>query len=572
MDDAVGITHSKEFRLNHSPWADYPTSRSGRLGWIVWLVCVAGCAGERPDDRLATDRVKGESSVEQDLASRRKPPLFGRPQEATDVDDAAETATRVSLQEAGVADPGETTAADPAVPREDDSLATLLLSDTTRELLDRGPDIGAIADRPPVIDERAVVAEGIRRIDGKHLTLYTDAPPRLAIDQIPEVFDAAVLQWCAYFGVAPDKVADWKMIGYHIVAKERHQQAALFPANLPPFLHGYHRGSELWVYEQPSDYYRRHLVLHEGVHGFMSTFLGGTGPPWYSEGMAEYLATHRWHNHELVIARFPMTKEEVPYWGRIKVIQDEFAAGRGMMLSEIMRYDRAAHLRLEPYAWCWAAVAFLDNHPVYRNRFRQLIGKVSDSTIFFTRDFEAQLQDRKRELDEEWQVFVINIDYGYDFVRNMIQYAPGLREPGEGQTVTIAADRGWQSTGLKLEAGKSYRIEAEGRFKIRQRPEVWWCEPGGITLEYAHGHPLGLLMGNIRLDVPQPGVANLGTPIAVGQKRRFVAAGEGTLYLKVNERGDGLADNAGQITVKVTEGRESTGKTASRAGAAERPD
>ncbi len=138
--------------------------------------------------------------------------------------------------------------------------------------------------------------------------------------------------------------------------------------------------------------------------------------------------------------------------------------------------------------------------------------------------------------------------------------------------MTVAADRGWQSTGLKLEAGKSYLIEAEGRFKVRQRPEDWWCEPGGITLEYIHGRPLGLLIGNIRLDVPQPGVANLGTPLAVGQKRRIVAAGDGTLYLRVNDRADGLADNVGQITVRVSESRESGENSASLSGGNGLPD
>ena len=46
-------------------------------------------------------------------------------------------------------------------------------------------------------------------------------------------------------------------------------------------------GAELWLHDQPTAYYRRHLLLHEGTHVFMASFLGGCGPGWYMEGTAE---------------------------------------------------------------------------------------------------------------------------------------------------------------------------------------------------------------------------------------------------------------------------------------------
>src|SRR5690606_33067247 len=61
--------------------------------------------------------------------------------------------------------------------------------------------------------------------------------------------------------------------------------------DLPPFAHGRHRDLEFWAYDQPTDYYRRHLVIHEATHCFMSTG-GFVPPPWYMEGMAELFATH----------------------------------------------------------------------------------------------------------------------------------------------------------------------------------------------------------------------------------------------------------------------------------------
>src|SRR5262249_14224219 len=147
-------------------------------------------------------------------------------------------------------------------------------------------------------------------------TLYTDLPSSLAVDELPGVFDQAFLQWCAYFGIDEKDHADWRMTGYLIKDKVRFTAAGLLPDDLPPFLNGYCRGHEIWVYNQPSgnqtsDYYRRHLLLHEGTHGFMFTVLRGCGPPWYSEGMAELLATHRWADGRLQLNRFPSSPAEV---------------------------------------------------------------------------------------------------------------------------------------------------------------------------------------------------------------------------------------------------------------------
>ena len=451
--------------------------------------------------------------------------------------------------ESGV-QPGTTTNQD----TQPTSLADLLLSDEDRALLrQRRPTQQILAFDPPKIDDTQVAGQGIRKVSGEYVTIYTDLPKTIAIRDLPEAFDAAVPQWCKYFGVDQDVVKGWHMTGYLIKDKAKHEAAGLFYANLPEFLNGFQRGLEFWVYEQESDYYRQHLVLHEGVHGFMMYALKGAGPPWYSEGMAEHLATHSWDGRRIEVGIVPRSKDDVPYWGRIKILRDEFAAGRGLMIREVMRYDQNAHRKIEPYAWSWAAVAFLDGHPTYRSKFRALQSKVQDDTAGFTLDFEASVAEGLRELDEQWQLFVVNADYGYDFRRTAVQYANGLPLPDGGRTVAVSADRGWQSTGLRLEAGKTYRILAKGRILVRQRPDKWWSEAGGVTLRYVERLPLGMLVGNIRLDEPLPGTSNLALPIPIGLNRRIVAAGSGTLYLKVNDRPSSLADNSGQYTVKVME-------------------
>ena len=228
------------------------------------------------------------------------------------------------------------------------------------------------------IGDATAAAAGIHKLSSRRLVLYTDLPLDDEIRRLPKVFDQAFPQWCDYFGVRPEDHADWRMTGVIVKDKARFKSTGLLPDDLPHFLHGYSRNSMLWLYEQPSDYYRRHLLLHEGTHGFMNTILGGCGPPWYMEGMAELMATHRLKDGRLTLNWMPANRDEVPEWGRIRIIKDAFAAQRGMGVSGVVGYSATAHLKTEPYAWCWALTALLDRDPRYRDRFRQLYKAIPD--------------------------------------------------------------------------------------------------------------------------------------------------------------------------------------------------
>ena len=59
--------------------------------------------------------------------------------------------------------------------------------------------------QPPEIDESRVTREGIRKLQGARLTLYTDLASQPAIDELPEVFDRAVPLWCEYFEIPVER-------------------------------------------------------------------------------------------------------------------------------------------------------------------------------------------------------------------------------------------------------------------------------------------------------------------------------------------------------------------------------
>jgi hypothetical protein len=271
------------------------------------------------------------------------------------------------------------------------------------------------------------------------------------------------------------------------------------------------------------------------------------------EGTAELLATHLWEQGQLKLRYFPSSREKVPEWGRIKIIKDDVRAGRSKTLQEVMNYDSRAHLRVEPYGWSWAAAAFLDAHPGYQQRFRALQKESRVTDASFSQRFVQAIGNDSQRLGREWEWFITNIDYGYDIAREAFQYKMAETVPEDGRAVEIAADRGWQSSGIQIEAGKKYRIAATGRYQLGTQPKIWWSEPNGVTIRYHRGQPLGMLLGAI-VDESNPQImdnkALSGVPISSGLET--TPARSGVLYLRINDAPSELSDNRGSATVKIT--------------------
>ncbi|WP_040351550.1 hypothetical protein [Blastopirellula marina] len=402
------------------------------------------------------------------------------------------------------------------------------------------------------IDPAKLAANDLRQLQGKHLTLITDLPSSPEVDELPEVFDAAFPLWCDYFQIDPEKYADWRVKACLMSREAPFIGAELFPADLPNFLHGYSRGDAFWLRDQPSAQYRRHLLLHEGTHALMERMFGGGGPPWYSEGIAEYFGTHYWRDGKLTVGVIPVSKEEMPMWGRIKIIRDDFAASKGKTLDDVMNYAADAHLQNNPYGWCWGAVNYLENDPRTHDQFRKLQEYVRLG-YDMNRRFKESLGDQWPQIDEGWQMFVANADYGYDFPRNQIVYTPGKPLSGDTATAFIQSNRGWQSTGILLEVGKTYEIVAKGRYLLKQDPE-WPSEPNGITLHYFNGRPLGELLCGLRPDDWNgPAASPLTMYETVGNHRTLTPPLTATLYMKVNDNPGQLADNIGEVEIHVRE-------------------
>jgi hypothetical protein len=378
------------------------------------------------------------------------------------------------------------------------------------------------------------------------------------VDDLPRIFDEAVVVWCGHYGIDPATIRDWRAFGCLVVDRERFRAAGLLPATIPEFPHGFCDRNRFWLMDQSNPAYRRHLLLHEGVHAFTLTVRGLDTPEWYTEGIAEFLATHRLERDARGVERFvptplPVRKSDVEQLGRIETLRRLAADRRPPTLSAVMAVPTGDHRDISTYASNWAAVALLARHPALAPSFTAAERGLLDE------DFNARLAAQPgwnaAVAAREFAAFTTEIDYGWDFARMRIDWSPGrpLVVPTRG---TVAAGRGWQNTGMTLAAGGRCRITAHGRVRLGEVPAQAGAaatpiesEADGISLRWYRGHPVGRLLAAqwVEREDGTAGFVVLGS----GAAAEITAAAAGPLYLKVNEAPCDLADTSGSYTVDV---------------------
>lgn len=417
------------------------------------------------------------------------------------------------------------------------------------------PDTGP--RRPPdtrrIPDEDAVSLRGIQRYESKRLRLYSDLPPD-RVRHLPALTDALYGELERYFGpLPPDEMgSEFQMSGYVMADPARFEAAGLVPADLPLIRHGRHRGAEFWMKDQSSDYYLEHLLLHEATHCFMTIVPNPMGSQvWYIEGMAELFATHR-PGATPEFGVMPDDREKFPDLGRIRIINEAVAAGNALNAQQVLAFQSDDFLDNPPYAWSWALCWYLANHPVTRDQFRALEDNIDPEKPLDS--FLTQFAKQQFGIAQGFWMFTHDLCHGYDLERAAIVFRRGIPPRSGPETVTIRADRGWQSSLVLVEQGRRYRIAATGRYQVGESSKPWISEPQGITLRYFEGEPIGKLLGTIREELPDKPAENLSMRVVsgLGREAEWTATATGTLYLRVNDAWNSLADNSGELTVTIT--------------------
>lgn len=408
----------------------------------------------------------------------------------------------------------------------------------------------AVWPQPRPIDASRLAEFGIRVVEGEFVTLVTDSPASAEVDRLPREAAMVLPRLARYFGIDEAQLDGWRVQACLVQDREKFAAAGLLP--LEPhdqFRDGLSLGYEFWVVEQDSVYYRRALFFHELTHSLMATTLGGCGPGWYMEGVAEQMGAHERdvRTGELTPNVIPLSRESAPMWGRVPLVRE---SPTPLAIDAVMKIDNRQPLPVKSYAWVWALAAFMEHHPRYQERWRDL------PRIVLERDFndrfrKAYAKDWDR-LNQEFRLFASTLVYGHDVAREAIEFSEGAKlAPRDFIQTSIKIDRGWQSSGVLVEKNKEYAYQADGRFVIAREPDgaPWPCEAGGITISYHAGQPLGRLLAAV--DTPD----GLQKPIPLGTAGAFTAPATGTLYLRVNDSPAELSDNEGELKVTISASR-----------------
>ncbi len=401
----------------------------------------------------------------------------------------------------------------------------------------------------------AAADDGLTRRDGQYVRLTTDLASEEEVQRLVESFDAAVPQWIQFWNLSNSDFASFQVDACVMRDPERFKRQGLIPENVPDFPFGYAQGQQIWVHAQPSEYYTRHLMLHEGVHCLAFAAFGGAGPTWYQEGTAELLATHAGTGTELTVNRIPANRQEVPYWGRFKRMAQQRRDGMIPSLSTVMGYQPDLKGNVGTYGWSWAAAMLLHAYPEYREAFFAAAKNGRTVGPGFNRRLERTLGQQLPILAARWQVMSQDLDYGFDWSRERVNLS--IDDPiwdGRSLTATVAADRGWQSAGVRVPRGARLRLKASGEVTLARTTRPWISQPRGITFQYHRGRPLGQLLLCVLPNATDFDAATVGPlpMVELSDEASIDIPQFSWLLFRVNDDVGKLEDNRGHYEVTVS--------------------
>ncbi|WP_299468933.1 hypothetical protein [uncultured Gimesia sp.] len=424
------------------------------------------------------------------------------------------------------------------------------------------------SDQRPIHNNQRLALLGIHCYESPRLKLYTDIDPELAAT-LPAVIDQAYPALGDYFGpLPPDREGtEFQVTGYIMQNRELFQKAGVILESLPKIINGRHLGAQFWIDAQSENYYQRHLMLHEYTHCYSMIMENIGAPVWYLEGIAESMATHAiGKDGKIQFNVMPHNKDDFAGLGRISLIKEAVQTAPPKSMLEVMQFGPADFVNNnEAYAWSWALCQFFDKHPHYAKPFRELPRHMQGTQ--FSHKIQQLIDDDFSEINDAWLLFARNLLPGYDFERATIAFAPGLPiDPDASATATITSDHGWQSSGMHVDQGSTYELRAAGTFTLAEKPKPWESTANGISFRYFKGQPLGRLTMMIR---PEPGASNpdqrsILQEYPLGANATWMATVSGTVYFRLNDAWNELADNQGSVTVTVIQKKNADSGPASK--------
>ena len=274
----------------------------------------------------------------------------------------------------------------------------------------------------------------------------------------------------------------------------------------------------------------RNTPQHEAVHAYCGQTFGRTGPVWYSEGMAE-MGSY-WKKGETAVNCEP---EVVQY----------LRSAEPKSLDAIVNGEEFTGDSWQNYAWRWALCHLLANNPNYSARFRPLgLAILTGQPVTFEQTYGAMAT----EICFEYLFFLKHFDIGYRADLCAWDWKKKFKPLRVGTiTTNVAANRGWQPTGIEVSEGDRLVYAADGTWKLAKNSPA-------VNADGAEGGA-GKLMAMVMKDYSLEGSIKLedylSEPIELGTDGDFAVPQAGNLHLRCGDGWNELADNSGSIKVKL---------------------
>ncbi|MFO0999487.1 MAG: hypothetical protein U0936_04065 [Planctomycetaceae bacterium] len=415
-----------------------------------------------------------------------------------------------------------------------------------------------LPDDRPLLERSRLESCGLRVLESKHLILVTDAP-LAEVQDLPPLADALFVELQRQLGpLKPDlNGKNFQITGYVMGAKERFEEAGVLPPESIVIRHGRHLGYQFWMNNQTLPYYRRHLLLHEFIHCFTMCEHGMADIPplWYTEGIAEYFATHELAA-DIKSTRFgilPPTLDGYEGWGRITEIQTNMkelianpAQWQSQMSLESVRHPIDNNFTTDlQYSQAWALVWLIRNHPELKPHFSSM-SKARTRRDF--RDAEKSVPaDVWQKIAVIWPLFLTSLTEGFQPEHSFPPLDFAKLKPSAPGKFALQSNQEWQATGVSVKRGSTVQLTCSGRYAVHNKPRPWISEPQGITIDYVYGRPLGEVTAI--LVAPDGSVCSGRVPI--GRENLLTASADSELWLQINDSANSRSDNSGAASIEI---------------------
>jgi hypothetical protein len=261
---------------------------------------------------------------------------------------------------------------------------------------------------------------------------------------------------------------------------------------------------------------------HEAVHAYCGQNFGTTGPTWYSEGMAEM--GQYWRKGDTSVNVHPG-------------VVDYIHKSEPKSLNAIVNGNETTGDSWQNYAWRWALCHLLATNPNYAANFRPLgLGLLHKQPVSFEQTYGAMAD----EISFEYKFFLQHVSNGYradlcwwDWKRKST-----AMPAGSARTVKVAANRGWQPTGVLVKADQKYELATTGTWKTDKTATKGVSADGNET---GVGRLVGVLFNDYTLT----------EPFDLGAKLTFTPPIEGQLHVRCQDDWSSIGDNIGTIDLKI---------------------